>query len=568
MIDLTRARELMNHPGTSDAAKEELSALAAEVERLQAAQAVPAVPEGMVLVPRLPTPEMTRFAEMWDDGFVGAWARAIAVLGAAPKPASVAVPTVAQAMKVVTDALRADPDYAWSWHCNITMAMVDEGLDHALAEHGAQRFLNLLCPGPVLVPAHPLRPKPAQQAGEREAPRLAKELVRLADILRDCGRLVSKSGAAEKIMRDAAEALALSAPASDTRHLVDLAYELGKRGAEIDELERELGLAAPASEQEAEPVATLWREKRQDLYPGPIFDLTEVGRALPLGVKHKLYTHPAQAQAPQAEPVAEFRGRRLTPEGTAEFWGVMLCDPMRDPPKGAKLYLGPVNDPVPSDWRSVIPGGRFTDKGESCRVADFNEGWNAYRKAAIANLAAHRATQQAQATSPVADELLDAYMHACGRSDLAARDEVRRRLAAMLSQQAQASESLIALPPLPAIQTTNVHEQAHIHELREQNTKLREWLTHWRLRAQQFERHFASKQASESAEARDAQIADYLARELFVLGSEGGTSCGRIEFKLGYYGNERPGGGLAEKPLAAFFAKKLAALAAQHKEQT
>lgn len=72
-------------------------------------------------------------------------------------------------------------------------------------------------------------------------------------------------------------------------------------------------------------------------------------------------------------------------------------------------------------------------------------------------------------------------------------------------------------------------------------------------------------QASESAEAPE-QIADYLARELFVLGSEGGTNCGRIEFKLGTYGNERPGGGLAERPLAAFFAKKLAALAAQHKE--
>ena len=237
----------------------------------------------------------------------------------------------------------------------------------------------------------------------------------------------------------------------------------------------------------------------------------------------RLYAAPKQAEQ-QAGPVAEFRGRRLTPEGTTEFWGVMLCDPMQDPPKGAKLYLGPVNDPVPSDWRSVIPGGRFTDKGESCRVADFNEGWNAYRKAAIANLAAHRATQQAQATSPVADELLDAYMHACGRSDLAARDEVRRRLAAMLSQQAQASESLIALPPLPAIQTTNVHEQAHIHELREQNTKLREWLTHWRLRAQQFERHFASKQASESAEALDAgQALDLLA--ILFDAYENGAPC-------------------------------------------
>ena len=31
---------------------------------------------------------------------------------------------------------------------------------------------------------------------------------------------------------------------------------------------------------------------------------------------------------------------------------------------------------------SKIPGGRGTDKWESSRVADFNEGWNAYRKTA------------------------------------------------------------------------------------------------------------------------------------------------------------------------------------------
>lgn len=56
------------------------------------------------------------------------------------------------------------------------------------------------------------------------------------------------------------------------------------------------------------------------------------------------------------------------------------------------------------------------------------------------------------------------------------------------------------------------------------------------------------------------QIAKYLARELFALGSLGDVQCGRIEFKLGPYGDERPGGGMAEKPLAEFIAKKLAAL--------
>lgn len=41
-----------------------------------------------------------------------------------------------------------------------------------------------------------------------EVKRLAKELVRLADILRDCNRLVSPGGTAEAVMRDAAAALA------------------------------------------------------------------------------------------------------------------------------------------------------------------------------------------------------------------------------------------------------------------------------------------------------------------------------------------------------------------------
>lgn len=45
----------------------------------------------------------------------------------------------------------------------------------------------------------------APQAAEPQ--KLAKELVRLADILRDCGRLISTSGDAERIMREAAAAL-------------------------------------------------------------------------------------------------------------------------------------------------------------------------------------------------------------------------------------------------------------------------------------------------------------------------------------------------------------------------
>lgn len=37
-------------------------------------------------------------------------------------------------------------------------------------------------------------------------------------------------------------------------------------------------------------------------------------------------------------------------------------------------------------WQSIIPGGRATDKWESARVADYNQGWNDYRKAVKAAL--------------------------------------------------------------------------------------------------------------------------------------------------------------------------------------
>ena len=72
--------------------------------------------------------------------------------------AALAAQQVPAAMKVVTDAMRADPEYAWSWHCNIAMAFVDEGGDHAMANHAAARFMRLLAD---VEPAHKLPEKAA-----------------------------------------------------------------------------------------------------------------------------------------------------------------------------------------------------------------------------------------------------------------------------------------------------------------------------------------------------------------------------------------------------------------------
>lgn len=41
----------------------------------------------------------------------------------------------------------------------------------------------------------------------------------------------------------------------------------------------------------------------------------------------------------------------------------------------------------PVAWRAVIPGRRYTDKWDSARVADYNDGWNDYQKAVKSALA-------------------------------------------------------------------------------------------------------------------------------------------------------------------------------------
>ena len=66
---------------------------------------------------------------------------------------------VPQAMQTVIAAMQADPDYAWSWHCNVAMAYVDAGGDRYTGNQGAARFMKLLA---NVDPAHEL-PAPAQE---------------------------------------------------------------------------------------------------------------------------------------------------------------------------------------------------------------------------------------------------------------------------------------------------------------------------------------------------------------------------------------------------------------------
>jgi hypothetical protein len=48
----------------------------------------------------------------------------------------------ARAFAVLRQAMHDDPEYAWSWHCNIAMASVDEGRTHFQANRAAARFMQ------------------------------------------------------------------------------------------------------------------------------------------------------------------------------------------------------------------------------------------------------------------------------------------------------------------------------------------------------------------------------------------------------------------------------------------
>jgi len=46
------------------------------------------------------------------------------------------------ALQTLQEALAADDEFAWSWHCNIAMASVDEGMPHPDANRAAARFMQ------------------------------------------------------------------------------------------------------------------------------------------------------------------------------------------------------------------------------------------------------------------------------------------------------------------------------------------------------------------------------------------------------------------------------------------
>lgn len=49
--------------------------------------------------------------------------------------------TTKEAMDHLRKAIKEDAAYAWSWHCNIAVCAMDEGLSHERANKAAERFM-------------------------------------------------------------------------------------------------------------------------------------------------------------------------------------------------------------------------------------------------------------------------------------------------------------------------------------------------------------------------------------------------------------------------------------------
>lgn len=75
-----------------------------------------------------------------------------------PLVVTVNIPTVeaTSPIKGLIDAMKADPEYAWGWHCNLAMAMHDSGAGpHQACNRGAALFLSQLSYGAVDTTQHP-----------------------------------------------------------------------------------------------------------------------------------------------------------------------------------------------------------------------------------------------------------------------------------------------------------------------------------------------------------------------------------------------------------------------------
>jgi len=49
-----------------------------------------------------------------------------------------------KALKILSDIMKRDPDYAWAWHCNLAISLYDEAeRDLPMCNRAAARFMRL-----------------------------------------------------------------------------------------------------------------------------------------------------------------------------------------------------------------------------------------------------------------------------------------------------------------------------------------------------------------------------------------------------------------------------------------
>ena len=48
-----------------------------------------------------------------------------------------------EAMAHLREAIQEDEDYAWTWHCNVAMAVFDQDVDLETSNKAAARFMQL-----------------------------------------------------------------------------------------------------------------------------------------------------------------------------------------------------------------------------------------------------------------------------------------------------------------------------------------------------------------------------------------------------------------------------------------
>jgi len=75
-------------------------------------------------------------------GVVGVASTMIGFGAASPsKPKYHRLPCQQTGWSLLYESMQKDPDYAWSWHCNVAVASMDEGMPYRAANRAAARFM-------------------------------------------------------------------------------------------------------------------------------------------------------------------------------------------------------------------------------------------------------------------------------------------------------------------------------------------------------------------------------------------------------------------------------------------